>query len=177
RPRSRRAVDPARVPVRMLRRHRRAGPARDARRPLTRRSLGRSPIEWVDADATDAGRSRRRSWGANVRNHEWSRGEPLHRASIQPNPPRPDLPMVRRGGPHGASDRALARRDGLPLPSHARLLVVLSLAKLLQEARFLALFLESTDGAVDRLVLLDANPYHTQYSSPRRERSFDVETP
>ena len=58
----------------------------------------------------------------------------------------------------GASEGTLARRDGLLLPAHARLLVVLPFAQLVQDTSLLTLFLEATDSAVDRLVLLDANP-------------------
>src|SRR5262249_6536083 len=79
--------------------------------------------------------------------------------------------------PRGASEGALARCDGLLLSSHARLLVVLPLAKLFQETLFLALSLEATDGAVDRLVLPDANPGHAQYLPPFRRTGCDVETP
>src|SRR5262249_59198200 len=75
------------------------------------------------------------------------------------------------------SEGALARCDGLLLSSHARLLVVLPLAKLFQETLFLALSLEATDGAVDRLVLPDANPGHAQYLPPFRRTGCDVETP
>src|SRR5262249_40715311 len=85
--------------------------------------------------------------------------------------------MVMRRVPCGASDGALARRDGLLLPSHTRLLVVLPLAELLQDASLLALFLESADGAVDRLVLLDANPCHAHYSPSRRNGGFDLGAP
>src|SRR5262249_58599056 len=75
------------------------------------------------------------------------------------------------------SEGALARCDGLLLSSHARLLVVLPLAKLFQETLFLALSLEATDGAVDRLVLPDANPGHAPYLPPFRRTGCDVETP
>src|SRR5262245_19790894 len=68
--------------------------------------------------------------------------------------------------PRGASDGALACRDGLLLPPHARLIVVLPLAELVQDTSFLALLLEATDGAVERLVFLDANPCHAQYAPP-----------
>src|SRR4029450_3714788 len=53
--------------------------------------------------------------------------------------------------------------------------VVLPLAQLVQDTSLLALFLEATDGAVDRLVLLDSNPCHAQYSPPSEERSFSAE--
>src|SRR5262249_56669774 len=65
-----------------------------------------------------------------------------------------------------ATDGAFACSHGLLLPSHAGLLVVLALAELCQDASFLTLFLESTDGAVDGLVLFDSNPCHTRYSPP-----------
>jgi len=88
-------------------------------------------------------------------------------------PTRPHRAVIDRSScdrlPRGASEGSLARCDGLLLSSHARLLVVLPLAQLFQETRFLALFLEATDGAVDRLVILDANPGHTQYSPALRD--------
>src|SRR5262249_26725933 len=87
-------------------------------------------------------------------------------------PTRPHRAVIDRYScdtvPRGASEGALARCDGLLLSSHARLLVVLPLAKLFQETLFFALFLEATDGAVDRLVLLDANPGHAQYPPPQK---------
>src|SRR5262249_7229281 len=96
-------------------------------------------------------------------------------------PTRPHRAVIDRYScdtvPRGASEGALARCDGLLLSSHARLLVVLPLAELLQETRFLALSLEATDGALDRLVLLDANPGHAQYPPPSEERGCDGEPP
>jgi hypothetical protein len=43
---------------------------------------------------------------------------------------------------------------------------VLPLAELREYTSFLALLLESTNGAVDGLVVLDANPCHVQTSPP-----------
>src|SRR5262249_6134477 len=71
-----------------------------------------------------------------------------------------------------ASDGALARGHRLLLPSHAGLLVVLPFAELREYTSFLTLFLEATDGAVDGLVLLDANPCHSQYSPPLGGKGF-----
>src|SRR4029434_8402130 len=56
------------------------------------------------------------------------------------------------------SDGALARSDCLLLPSHARLVVVLPLAQFVQDTSLLALFLEATDGAVDRLLFACSDP-------------------
>src|SRR5262249_23744832 len=66
----------------------------------------------------------------------------------------------------GASNGALARGHGLFLPSNAGLLVVLSLAEFREYTSFLALFLESADGAIDGLVLFDSNPCHVERSPP-----------
>src|SRR5262249_26867001 len=85
---------------------------------------------------------------------------------------RPRIPRAVSGpcSCHGvacrASDGPLACRHGLLLPSHAGLLVVLAFPELCEDPSFLALFLESTDGAVDGLVLLDSNPCHARYSPP-----------
>src|SRR5262249_33207054 len=66
----------------------------------------------------------------------------------------------------GAAHRPLARGHRFLLPSHARLLVVLALAQLGEDARLLALLLEATDRALDGLVVLDPNPCHVVTSPP-----------
>src|SRR5262249_49779811 len=72
------------------------------------------------------------------------------------------------GATRGATERALARGHGLLLPPDARLLVVLALAQLGEDASFLALLLEPADCALDGLVLLDPNPCHVLESPPPR---------
>src|SRR5262249_29621569 len=76
----------------------------------------------------------------------------------------------RGAGPSGGTP---PRSTGLLLPSHAPPLVVLALAQLREDTSLLTLFLEATDSAVDRLVLLDAHPCHAQYSPPSEGRGFD----
>src|SRR5262249_27113323 len=70
------------------------------------------------------------------------------------------------GATRCASEGALARRHGLFLPPHARLLVVLAFAKLGEDAGLLALLLETADRALDGLVLFDPNPCHVVESPP-----------
>ena len=55
-------------------------------------------------------------------------------------------------------DRPLAGRQGLLLPSYARLLVVLAAAQLVHQPRLLALLLEALESALEGLVLLDLDP-------------------
>src|SRR5206468_8937611 len=72
------------------------------------------------------------------------------------------------GGAGRATEGALARGHRLLLPSHARLLVMLALAQLGQDAGLLTLLLEAADRALDGLVLLDPNPSHAVDSPPPR---------
>src|SRR5205823_983050 len=79
-------------------------------------------------------------------------------------------PAEERGDHPGADEdeRPPERLRGhrLLLPSHARLLVVLALAQLGQDAGLLTLFLEAADRALDGLVLLDPYPSHAVDSPP-----------
>src|SRR5262245_16952218 len=75
-------------------------------------------------------------------------------AAIRGRTPRSDR------GARRAAECALACGHGLFLFPHAGLLVVLALAQLGEDAGLLALLLEVPDGALDGLVLLDADPGH-----------------
>src|SRR6187397_2967455 len=81
-------------------------------------------------------------------------GPAIGSAAISEGMPRSD------GGARRAPECALACGHCLFLFPHAGLLVVLALAQLGEDAGLLALLLEAPDGALDGLVLLDADPGH-----------------
>src|SRR2546423_1658329 len=73
---------------------------------------------------------------------------------------------------------ALLRRQRLLLALDGRLLVVLALPDLAQDASFLALFLEALHRVLERLPFLDAHARHSpNHHLPARRASIDAEEP
>src|SRR5581483_4541193 len=78
---------------------------------------------------------------------------------------RPQVRLIK--GPAGAAQRSFARSDGFAFAAHTGFLVVFALLQFLQNTGLFTLFFETTDGAFDCLVLLNADSRHVRFTPSR----------